>query len=187
METLPQEFVIFDTEFTAWEGSQERNWSGENEYREVIQIGAVKIRDLREVNSFLVYVKPERNPTLSEYIIELTGITQQDIETQGVPYPVAQSEFHAWCGPLQIGSFGTDAEVLLRNAELTGIPFPFRNDAFFNIREVLEEHGVDTTGYMSSTIPRAFGIEPPPDGHNALNDARSILLALSEARIQGVL
>ena len=31
-DKLPDTFIIFDTEFTAWEGSQERKWSGENEF-----------------------------------------------------------------------------------------------------------------------------------------------------------
>ena len=41
---LPDTFIIFDTEFTAWEGSMERNWSGENEYRELVQISAFRIK-----------------------------------------------------------------------------------------------------------------------------------------------
>ena len=40
-ENLPDTFIIFDTEFTAWEGSMERKWSGENEYKELIQISTL--------------------------------------------------------------------------------------------------------------------------------------------------
>ena len=36
------QIIIFDTEFTAWEGSAQRNWSFDWEYREIIQIAAVK-------------------------------------------------------------------------------------------------------------------------------------------------
>ncbi len=36
--------VVYDLEYTAWEGSLERNWSGPNEDPEIVQIGAVKIR-----------------------------------------------------------------------------------------------------------------------------------------------
>ena len=35
--------VVFDLEWTAWEGSRDRNWSGPKEEREIIEIGAVKI------------------------------------------------------------------------------------------------------------------------------------------------
>ena len=40
-------FILFDTEFTAWEGSQERNWSLEWEYRELISVSALKV-ELKE-------------------------------------------------------------------------------------------------------------------------------------------
>ena len=40
---LPKKFVIYDTEFTSWKGSQERNWSKPNEYRELVAIGALLI------------------------------------------------------------------------------------------------------------------------------------------------
>ena len=39
------EFVLFDLEFTAWEGSLERGWSEPWEAREIIQIGAVRVKD----------------------------------------------------------------------------------------------------------------------------------------------
>ncbi len=186
MESLPREFIIFDTEFTAWEGSQERRWSGPGEYREVIQIGAVKVRDLAEADSFLAYVKPVKNPILSEYIVNLTGISQTDIEEKGVPFSDAQERFFIWSGGLPICSFGSDAAVLRENSELAGIPFPFNEDTFFDIRVAFRSCGIDTNGYMSSTIPQAFGIAPPPDAHDAVNDARSILVGLQAAREQGL-
>ena len=43
-DKLPDTFIIFDTEFTAWEGSQERKWSGENEFRELVQISAIRVK-----------------------------------------------------------------------------------------------------------------------------------------------
>ena len=42
-DLLPEKFIIFDTEYTAWEGSQERNWSDDDEYMELVQIGALKV------------------------------------------------------------------------------------------------------------------------------------------------
>ena len=43
MLNLLKEIVIYDTEYTTWEGAQKRNWSGPGEYREVVNIGAIKI------------------------------------------------------------------------------------------------------------------------------------------------
>ena len=32
-------WIIIDTEYTSWKGSQERNWSNKYEYKELVQIG----------------------------------------------------------------------------------------------------------------------------------------------------
>ena len=50
------QIVIFDTELTPWEVSMQRQWSLDWDHREVIQIVV--------------------NSTLSDYIIQLTGIEQ---------------------------------------------------------------------------------------------------------------
>ena len=180
MSDFPEEFTIFDTEFTAWEGSHARGWSNPGEHREIIQIGAIKVDKLKETDSFLMYVKPKKNPELSDYIIKLTGITQADIDTKGVEYKEALAQFHKWCRELPIYSFGLDGEVMKENSELVQILFPFNSSQFHDVRRVFQKAGVDTGSYMSSTIPRAFGVEPPPDAHDALSDARSILLALQQ-------
>ena len=83
-ERLPDTFIIFDTEFTAWEGSMQRNWSGENEYKELVQISAFRIKkkgnNIAITKKLNIYVLPRINRNLSEYFIELTGITQEIIE-----------------------------------------------------------------------------------------------------------
>ena len=72
---LPGKVVIFDTEYTTWEGAMERNWSGPGEYKEIVEIGAVLVEtdNFSEVDTFSAYVKPVKNPKLSELFINLTG------------------------------------------------------------------------------------------------------------------
>lgn len=31
-------FVFYDTEYTSWEGAMQRNWSGPDEHRELVQL-----------------------------------------------------------------------------------------------------------------------------------------------------
>ena len=70
LSELPRsgEIVVCDLEWTAWEGSLERSWSGPGEYREVIQIGAVCLDAVhfRLVAVFDRLVRPVRNPILSD-------------------------------------------------------------------------------------------------------------------------
>ena len=37
-------FVFYDTEYTSWEGAMQRNWSGPNEHRELVQLSAIRVR-----------------------------------------------------------------------------------------------------------------------------------------------
>ena len=58
--------LIIDAEWTSWEGSMERNWSLENEYREIVQISAIKIHNLETLHNtkfFSIYIKPKINST----------------------------------------------------------------------------------------------------------------------------
>lgn len=179
---LPEQYIVFDLEYTSWEGTRERNWSGAHEHREIIQIGAVKVHGLTEVDTFLMYVRPRINPTLSDYIINLTGISQEDVDAKGQLYAQAQQEFHVWCESLPMYSIhGCDGEVLRENAVLNNLSFPFPETQFKSAETVFGQVGVDVSGYMSSTVVTAFGGVPLPNAHDALSDARSILRAFQLA------
>tara|TARA_B100000745_G_C20151001_1_gene394627 strand:- start:3095 stop:3649 length:555 start_codon:yes stop_codon:yes gene_type:complete len=175
---LPREFVIYDTEYTTWKGAWERGWSGPGEEKELVQIGVIRVRDLEETDSLLLYVQPRINPVLSDYFKELTRITQEEVDTQGVRFEAAYTTVMDWASDLPMYSYGPDHEVLRINHELykTGTVIPEKQ--FNDVREHFAATGVDTSKYMSSTIPKAYGLIPPLAGHDALNDARSILMAL---------
>ena len=179
--SLPKQFVIFDTEYTAWEGSQQRRWAGPGEHREVIQLAAVMVdgTTLIEQGSFCVYIKPTINPILSEFITTLTGITQAKIDEQGAPLEVALQAFKKWSKALPNYSFGRDSEVIDGNCALVGIQNPLRKTVFKNIRDLFSEHGIQQQNYNSSTIVRAFGVEPTRRAHDALDDVRTVLDALN--------
>ncbi len=179
---LPERFIIFDTEYTAWQGSMARNWSGLNEFMEIVQIGAILVdrKTMQEIDEWVVFVKPNKNPILSEYFINLTGITQEDVMRRGVDLKTALIAFQEWAKELPCFSFGGDEQVIIKNCKLIGIDFPMKFDKFRNICELFEDNGINTKGYMSSTIVEAFGKKPQKTGHNALNDARSILDGLIE-------
>jgi inhibitor of KinA sporulation pathway (predicted exonuclease) len=179
---LPERYVIFDTEYTAWEGSHARNWSALNEYREIIQLGAILVAEGRELASFLELCRPTRNPQLSTYITELTGVTQAAVDAKGMSFMSLVQQFAAWAGTLPIFAYGNDGLVVAENCVLNDVTNPFPSEQFHDIREYFATFGVDPTKYMSSTIPRAFNATPPPAAHDALNDARSILVAVNAAR-----
>src|SRR3989344_300182 len=180
-----EEFVLFDLEYAAWEDSQERNWSGPNEYREIIQIGAIRVSsDLVEQNSFLAYVRPVKNPKLSDFIIGLTGISQDDIEQKGIAYPDAFQEFTRFVGDIHAYCWGKDIEVIKENNMLTGVSATLSPDQYENLRPMMaadfSEIDVDVAKYSSGTLISAFGADSGRRAHDAVNDMRNLLDAIRE-------
>jgi len=183
---LPERFVLFDTEYTAWEGSMERGWSRKGEHKEVIQIGAVKtsLATLAEESVFSILVRPVKNPELSPYIIALTGITQERVNAEGVTLGEALSDFADFIGDLPAFSYGDDGAVIEGNCALTGTPYPFAQGRFQDIRPVITPLlvglGIDTERYSSGTLIQAFGKAPTLRAHDAVNDMRNLLAVLRE-------
>jgi len=83
-------FIIFDLEATCWEGNQV------GRKQEVIEIGAVSADEFGTSNStFSKLVRPEQNPRLSYYCTNLTGITQEDVNSAN-HFKIVASEFMRW-------------------------------------------------------------------------------------------
>jgi inhibitor of KinA sporulation pathway (predicted exonuclease) len=180
---LEKPIVLFDLEYTAWEGSAARKWAEPWEHREIIQIAAIELmtgEGIRETRCFDCYVRPKVNPDLSDYIVALTGIEQSDIDFQGIPFPKALARLATFCaeGHIPLYCYGDDVSVLLENCTLNEVkPMPL-DAGIHDIRAVLEQAGIDTRAYTSGTVHQAAGIKFKPAAHNALNDVRSVAATL---------
>lgn len=182
--------VVFDLEITAWEGSLARSWSGPDEFMEVVQIGAVKIdaaMPMVELASFEVLVKPRKNPVLSDYFTKLTGISNADLMSDGIPFGEALNRFAEFIGDAGlVVSNGSDWCDLVQNADWAGMAWPFKDDLFANIRPRLAEVlGLPETLTVSSTLPQQLGHMAMPGAHTGLGDSRAIALAVRDLRAQG--
>jgi inhibitor of KinA sporulation pathway (predicted exonuclease) len=170
--------VVWDTEFTAWPGSQERGWTGPGEHRELVQIGAVALAataEFKEIATFERVIQPTINPRLSPYFMELTGISQERVDCDGIPFPAALEAFadfvNRWSGG--IVSFGRDDLVLDENCALHGVALTVMRGRFQDLRPALEA-AIGRKGMMSSELPRFVGLPVPEQAHDALADARAI-------------
>jgi inhibitor of KinA sporulation pathway (predicted exonuclease) len=175
-----REVVIFDTEYTAWPGSAQRNWTAPGEFREIIQIGALRVdaESLTEVASFNVLSKPTLNPQLSDYIVALTGMTQKAVETDGLSLRHAVAGFLSFCGDRPLWCYGSDGWIVAKNLALIGAadlwPHGLRSR---NIGEWFGAQGVDVQRLNSGSLAAAMGVDFTARAHDALNDCRSILAA----------
>jgi len=176
--------IIRDTEYTTREWAPERNWSWPNEFREIVHIWAimVDIKTRQEISSFSIFIKPIKNPIVSDYFINLTKITQEEIDTQWKDFVTAVNEFVQWAGDtIELYAYGKDEIILAENCGLHNITLPFiRKSRFKNIVDVFLKNNIQATQYHSGTINQYFNIPNNETEHNALADARNVLHSLQE-------
>jgi inhibitor of KinA sporulation pathway (predicted exonuclease) len=183
-QTMTKSIVVFDSEWTTWEGALERRWSGPGEEIEIVQIGMAKLADtaeLPEIDHIEFFIHPVLNPDLSAYFTELTGITQRQVDEHGISYSEALEKMQAFLDPSVqvVYCFGGDGIIVSRNCTLNNLEDPFPPELFASIRgEIAEFLGIAEEDALSSRLPQDMGFDSPGDAHTALADARCIGEAL---------
>jgi inhibitor of KinA sporulation pathway (predicted exonuclease) len=179
--------TIFDLEYTAWECSMARHWLMPGEFKEVVQIGAVKLDadSFAVLGEFEILVRPRINPLLSPYFEKLTGITSARIARQGTDFALAYARFVEFAGEGPIAAFGRDERVLEHNVRLYGMAGAPALPVFYDLRGWFAALGVDTRGMLSCDLGSALGINFAGRAHNALDDARAIAAAMAVMASRG--
>ena len=197
------DLVLWDTEQTAWEGSNGRRWMGtipgssRRETREIIQLSALRATlhpptgghhpsrpsgwSLKRLEGSLhVVVKPRINPQLSRYVTDLTNITQAEVDTKGVSLAEALRQLHRFSDGAALFSYGNDWTIVADNLALVSEASPKPNWArdMFDVKPIFRAAGLNLTGQTSGTVLRTVGLSPQGHVHNALWDCTSMLLAL---------
>ena len=168
--------VIFDLEFTAWEGSMQSRWTREGEHTEVVQIGAVKIDadTLRESDSFEMLVRPRVNPILSDYFVELTHITNEAVTYRGVDFIIAYRAFLDFVGDAETFAHGRDDLILLDNLKRYGWEKSLPLVRYSNAVPWFAAQGIDLKGKRACEVAEAAGAIFEGHKHDALADARGV-------------
>ena len=168
--------VVFDLEFTAWEGSLESRWTRPGELTEVVQIGAVKLdaASLKEVGSFDMLVKPRVNPVLSDYLAALTGISNEDMARRGVDFTIAYRAFLDFVDAAPVFAHGRDDLILAGNLKLYGWEGALGLPAYANAIPWFTAQGIDLKGKRACDVAQAAGAVFEGRAHDALADARGV-------------
>lgn len=166
--------IVFDLEFTAWEGSMRHHWLRPGEYREVVQIGAVKVdaASLAVLDRFDMLVRPRLNPILSPYLEKLTGICTAAVRAKGRDFVEAYDAFLGFCGGAVTSAFGRDDFIFEENLRLTGVARPL--PPFVDSRPWFRANGLETSGLHSCDIAPRLGVPFEGKAHNALADSLSV-------------
>jgi hypothetical protein len=188
------EIIIFDTEYTTWEGAQERKWLGANEYKEIIQIGALKVLwpEAQVIEDLCLTVKPKKNPILSRYCIDLTGISQEVLNTHGIEFQRALKIFCDFCGNRPVISYGNDAGIIAENIILSRAdPLSFYGRSslsFINIKYWILAYNENLSKLTSGELWQKLGCNKPKNfkhKHYSLSDCYSILQAVKHLQENG--
>ncbi|HEY0105407.1 MAG TPA: 3'-5' exonuclease [Rhizomicrobium sp.] len=168
--------IVFDLEFTAWEGSMRHGWLRPGEFREVVQIGAVRVDPLtlEVLDRFDAFVRPRINACLSPYLERLTGITTATLRTQGRDFAEAYGDFLAFADGAVCSAFGRDEWVFEENLRLYGLKAYPRTPEFRDSRPWFRANGIDIRGLHSCDIGPRLGVPFIGQTHNALADCLSV-------------
>jgi inhibitor of KinA sporulation pathway (predicted exonuclease) len=167
--------VVYDLEFTAWEGSMRHRWLRPGEFKEVVQIGAVKVDaltlDVRE--RFSVLVRPRVNREISPYLEKLTGISNDILRAGGVDFAQAYDAFLAFADGAVCSAFGRDELVFEENERLYGLA-PRPKPEYRDSRPWFRAQGFETSGLHSCDVGPKLGVPFEGHIHDALADSLSV-------------
>jgi 3'-5' exoribonuclease 1 len=164
--------IVLDVEATCWRNNV---W---NRQKETIEIGAVRYtpgRSPRPRDELQTFVRPKRHPRLSQFCVDFTGITQQDVDA-APSFPEALKMFLDWAEPLDRLLLATwspyDLWQLDLDLEQLGLPklsFPHL-DVKKLASAALKKKSLGRKSLKSTA--ELLGVPLPADRHRALADAR---------------
>ncbi|HBO94567.1 MAG TPA: exonuclease [Gammaproteobacteria bacterium] len=176
--------LIVDLEATCWEMQRAPNGDSQSIHNmEIIEVGcalATRKGNLLDAHSFLV--RPTRNPVLSDFCMELTGITQSMVDAAPM-LPEAIEAMNAWLGDLPDDfiwcSWGNyDRLHLEAQSQLDGARPVILSHPHLNLKRIWRR----TTGHKRKNgfaNALAFhGLEFEGHHHRGVDDARNMARVL---------
>lgn len=166
-------YLICDLEATCWDDRPQTI-----EQMEIIEIGCVVCSpEGRPISEFSTLCKPVREPLLSTFCTNLTGITQDMVDT-APEYYQALNDLDAWTKDYPIAAWGSWGEYDRRQframAEHTGVTPEFTQQPHFNVRKVYQTwRGANRKADVHHALQN-FGMKWEGPQHRALDDVRNI-------------
>ena len=173
--------IYLDLEYIYPEMTKEYGRPTEKNLRQIIQIAAIKVNveTNEELALFNKLCKPKFTKMLPPFFVELTHITQEEVDTNGVDFLEALAELQKFCADTQVYTMDADYSVITQNCGYYNIKNPFKE--FTRVKPMLASWGLDASKYSSGTLYKAVN-KPlkdfsPKHVHNALHDVRSMAYA----------
>lgn len=178
--------IVFDVEFTAWDNSMATGWRMPGQFKEIIQIGAVRVDSaFRVTDRFSQLIRPGINYVLTPYLEAVTGISNADLDAHAVSFPEGWRGFRTFCGDLPLIAYGRDDLVAEQNLRLHRMPAHLPH--YINIVSWVRQQGVavDIRNGHGCDIGPGVGVPFEGQPHNALCDAASLAAGIAALMDQG--
>jgi len=179
-------YIILDLEWTSWKG----NYYGNNQEKrkswqkkEIIQIGAVKFdKNYKIIDKLNIYVRPIFNPILSEYIKNLTRISQKKLEKTGMTFTQSYQIVDKFCKGAKIFSNGDDNFIMKINLDYNNLIDRKLN--IINIKKILNmKYKIPKKFIHSPVIHTFFRYKLKKNKmHNAIHDCLNVLKVLKKVK-----
>lgn len=192
--------TVFDCEYLTAPGAMSRYWAGPGDPDPVVvQIGAVNLSlddGFEILGSEQILIQPVdrigEKPALDPFFTELTGISQAQIDADGVPHAEALTRFERFSDGGPLWSWGKDELNLLGiSCYIAGITPTLPAARFGNAKSLLLKAGMpveDVARTTSGTLAAHFGFQQDArKHHDAVDDAMSIALSLQHLMRTGKL
>ncbi len=145
----------------------------------IIEIAAIKIigSDVQEFSSLIQY-----NKILPGNITQLTGITQDLLDEEGVNLDLVLQDFLVFVGDLDIVGYGVSFDIKFINYQLNKHGLSRLNNKSYDLLRYVKKEKLFLDNYRLQTVLRDYGInEIVP--HRALSDARLICQLIDKVNI----
>ncbi|MFD1883375.1 exonuclease [Paracoccus pacificus] len=192
--------LIFDCEFLTAEGAQSRFWCGPHDPDPVVaQIGAVKMGltgDFPILDTHRSFVIPRARDgarrALDPFFTRLTGVSEEDIDRDGVPLADALENLRSFAAEEKLWSWGKDEFNLIAiSCFVEGLSPPIPATRFGNACTLLLKAGMpyeDMKKTPSNRLAEYYRLNHPPlRGDDALDDALSVSYVIQHLLRQGAL
>ncbi|MCU0532523.1 MAG: exonuclease domain-containing protein [Hydrococcus sp. Prado102] len=149
---------------------------------EIIEIGAVMVdaKNLTTVSEFQTFIKPLRNPILTEFCQQLTSITQAEVD-RAETYPDAIAHFKQW--QLQysnfiFGSWGDyDRKQFEQDSNFHKLSYPIASE-HINLKRLFTENQNLKQRYGMAQALKLVGLNLIGTHHRGIDDTRNIVRLL---------
>ena len=166
-------YIIIDLEATCWENSHK----GESE---IIEIGAVIVDTYYKIlGKYQTFIKPTKNPVLSQYCKDLTSISQKEVDDAEI-FPVVFENFINWTNEnvkcniesIIFCSWGYyDKRQLMKDCVFHSIKYPFSNHRSLK-HEFAKQRKIKPVGMKRAL--QMCEIKLKGTHHRALDDTENI-------------